>query len=123
MKHEDDVNRRNTIFWGFTCNCLNCIYHCDDHILTQNLYFLSLHHLHVSFLARVKMKSTTWPAPNVWVFMAQMVERYSANAGAMGSNPVDVPIFFRAYFQLLKLHLPLRWSYLYFRSSHHSSGF
>ena len=69
------------------------------------------------------MKSTTWPAPNVWVFMAQMVERCSANAGAMGSNPVDVPIFFRVYFQLLKLHLPLRWSCLYFRSSHYLQAF
>ena len=41
---------------------------------------------------------------------------------------VEVPnFFFRVYLQLLKLHLPLQWSYLhinlYFRSSHHHSMF
>ena len=31
----------------FTCNCLHCIYHCDDHqymYLHLNLYFCSSHH-------------------------------------------------------------------------------
>ena len=28
-----------------------------------------------------------WSAPNTWVFIAQLVEHYSANAEAMGSNP------------------------------------
>ena len=31
--------------------------------------------------------STNWPAPNVWVFMAQLVEDCSTNAAAMGLNP------------------------------------
>ena len=35
------------------------------------------------------MNSTNWPTPNVWVFVAQLVEHYSANAEAMGSNPVE----------------------------------
>ena len=34
------------------------------------------------------MKSINWPAPNVWVFIAQLMEHCSANAEAMGSNPV-----------------------------------
>ena len=33
---------------------------------------------------------TNWPAPNVWVFIAQMVEHCSPNAEAMSSNPVEV---------------------------------
>ena len=41
-----------------------------------------------SFHGRVKINSTNWPAPNVWVFIAQMVEHCSANVAAMGSNPV-----------------------------------
>ena len=36
------------------------------------------------------MNSTNWPAPNLWVFIAQLVEHCSANAEAMGSNPVEV---------------------------------
>ena len=35
------------------------------------------------------MNSINWPAPNVWVFIAQLVEHHSANAEAMGSNPVE----------------------------------
>ena len=40
---------------------------------------------HVSFLSPVKVNSTNWPAPNIWVFIAQMVEHCSADAEAMGS--------------------------------------
>ena len=32
--------------------------------------------------------------PNIWVFIAQLVEHCSANAEAMGSNPVEAPHFF-----------------------------
>ena len=39
--------------------------------------------------SRVKMNSTNWPSLNGWVFIAQFVEQCSANAEAMGSNPVD----------------------------------
>ena len=59
------------------------------------------------------MNSTNWPAPNV--FIAQLVEHCSANAEAMGSNPVEVPKFFRVNLQLLKLQLPLRRSYLHLK--------
>ena len=37
------------------------------------------------------MNSINWPAPNVWVFIAQLVEPCSANTEAMGSNPVEAP--------------------------------
>ena len=52
------------------------------------------HHLHVSFLSRVNMNSTNWPAPDVSVFIGQTVEHCSVNAGAMRSNPIEVPNFF-----------------------------
>ena len=43
----------------------------------------------------VKMNSANMPAaPNVWVFIAQLVGYCSANAEAMGSNPVELPQFF-----------------------------
>ena len=49
------------------------------------------------------MNSINWPAPNVWVFIAQLVER-SANAEAMGSSPVEAPkTFFGLTLRLLKL--------------------
>ena len=48
----------------------------------------------ISFLPRVKINSINWPAPNVQVIIAQLVEHYSANAEAMRSNPAKAPIFF-----------------------------
>ena len=32
------------------------------------------------------INSINWPAPNVWVFIAQLVEHCSANAKAMGGR-------------------------------------
>ena len=64
--------------------------------------------LYVSFLSRVKMNGTNWPAPNVWVFLAQLVRALQRlqyygtrtqvihrlfNAETMGSSPVAVPKF------------------------------
>ena len=70
------------------------------------------------------MNSTNWPAPNVWIFIAQMVEHCSANAEAMGSNPVEVPKnFFGFICNSLNCnnhcddHICIQ--NLYFRSSHH----
>ena len=71
-----------------------------------HLYFRSSHHLLSIFLSRVKMNSINWPAPNIWVFIAQLVEHCSANAEAMGSNPVEAQKFFSGLnLQLLKLRL------------------
>ena len=75
--------------------------------------------IHISMThSRVKMNSTNWPTANLRVFIAQMVEHYSANTEAMGLNPVEVNNL-----QLLKLQLLLRRSYLNsnmcFRSSRH----
>ena len=73
-----------------------------------HLYFRSSHHLYSIFLSRVKMNSINWRAPNIWVFIAQLVEYCSANAEAMGSNPFEALNFF--FFsglnsQLFKLRL------------------
>ena len=82
---------------------LSSNYHCDDLEPLLNLYFRSSHHLHVSILLQVKMNSPNWPAPNVRVFIAQLVES-SVNTEAMGSNPIEVPtFFFQVNLQLLKI--------------------
>ena len=40
-------------------------------------------------------------APNIWVFIAQLVEHFSANAQSMGSNPVEaLKIFCRLQFAI-----------------------
>ena len=71
-----------------------------------HLYFRSSHYLYSIFLSRVKMNSIKWPAPNIWVFIAQLVEHCSANAEAMGSNPVEAQKLFSGLnLQLLKLRL------------------
>ena len=36
------------------------------------------------------MNLTNWPAPNVLVFIAQLIEHCSANIEVMGLNPVEV---------------------------------
>ena len=42
------------------------------------------------------MSSINWSAPNIWFFIAQLVEHYSANAEALDSNPVDTFYFLGA---------------------------
>ena len=56
---------------------------------------------YVSFQSWVKMNSTNWPAPNVWIFIAQLVEHCSPKTEAMGLNPLEVEIFFQVNLQLL----------------------
>ena len=47
------------------------------------------------FLPRVKMNSINWFAPiNMWIFITQLVEHYSAKGEAMGSSPVEALNFF-----------------------------
>ena len=47
------------------------------------------------------MNSINWSAPNIWVFIAQLVEHSSANSEAMGSNPVEaLKIFFGLKFAI-----------------------
>ena len=50
------------------------------------------------------MNATNWPSFNASVFIAQMVEHCSVlqrlNEEAMGSNPVEVPIFFSGEFAI-----------------------
>ena len=88
----------------------------------SNLHFICISAVHitsfyVSFLSRVKMNSVNWPAPNIWVFIAQLEEHCSANAEAMGSNPVEALKFFSGLnLQLPKLQLQLQWSNLHFKS-------
>ena len=47
------------------------------------------------------------------VFIAQLVEHYSANLEAMSSNPVKPPIFFRLNLHLFKIAITQRRSYVY----------
>ena len=44
------------------------------------------------------MNSVNWPAPNVWLFIAQLVEYCSLNLEAMRSNPIEAPKFFIGLF-------------------------
>ena len=49
------------------------------------------------------MNSINWSAPNVWVFITQLVEHCNAKAEVTGSNPVEaLKTFFGLNLQLLK---------------------
>ena len=73
----------------------------------------------------VALYSKNWPAPNVKVFIVQLIEHYSANSYAMGSNPVKVPKYFSGnYSNCLNCNYHCDdhnylYLYLYFRSAHH----
>lgn len=54
----------------------------------------------IIFHSLVKVNSTNFPAPNIWVFIAQLAEHSSAYAKAMGSKPVEVPKFFNILLDL-----------------------
>ena len=54
----------------------------------------------IMILSQDKMNSTNWPAPNVWVFIAQRLEHCSSNPEVIGSNPVEVPKFFSDLFAI-----------------------
>ena len=54
-----------------------------------------------SFILQCYCKEQSWPALSVWVFIAHLVEHCSANAEAMGSNPVKAAKnFFSGYFAI-----------------------
>ena len=57
------------------------------------------------------VNSINWPALSVWVFIAQLVEHYSGNAEATGSNPVKAPENFLE-------GLIRNFTFNYFRNSH-----
>ena len=63
--------------------------------------------------------STNWPAPNVWVFMAQLVEDCSTNAAAMGLNPFKALEFFSGLNSQLLKRIQLRCSHLPLESKNH----
>ena len=68
-----------SVFGAKTCKCLNCDYNCDDHVSISSVFpQLKSTSFHVSFLSRIKMNSINWSAPNIWVFIAQLVESTAA---------------------------------------------
>ena len=81
------------------------------------LYFRNSHDLHsmcLSFLW-VKMNSTNRSARSVWVIIAQVVEhssRLMQRPWVVGWNPCEALQILSGLFTLLKLRLPLWWSYL-----------
>ena len=66
----------------------------------SHLHFIRMSAAHIIFICFIPFTGTMnlihWPAPNVWVFIAQLVEHCSANAEAMGSNPVEAQKHFSA---------------------------
>ena len=76
-------------------SCNRNLSNCDGYIFVSFVFlqFTSLS-FYVSFLSQVKLNSIHWPAPTVWVFVAQLVEHCSMNAEATDSNRVEAPKFF-----------------------------
>ena len=102
-------------FFGFTLRLLKS----QLQLQWSHLHFIRMSAVHIIFIYFTPfmgtMNSINWPAPNVWVFIAQLVEHCSANAEAMGLNPTEAPkTFFGLTLQVLKSQLQLRWSHLHF---------
>ena len=101
-------------------------------ISSQKFVFLQFtSSISVLFLSRVKMYSTNWPAPNVWVFIAQLVRVLQRLCrGNEFESRWSHKNFFPGYFAINynKLNCNYHWYHhifsdinLYFRSSHHHS--
>ena len=87
--------------------CLNCNYHCDDHII--KIRNSPVHIICMCFIPfTFKMNSTNWFAPNAWLFLAKLVQHWGSNAEAIGLNPVEVPKFF---FRLICNYLNCNYHY------------
>ena len=80
--------------------------------------------LEAHFFSMNTMNSINWPAPNIRVFIAQLVEHSSATAEAMGSNPVEAPktFFFGLTLRLLKSQSQLITSSFLFYLCHHCTS-
>ena len=64
---------------------------CFPLTITAKLYIYDRPNCCATHVLRLKYGTTNWPAPNVEVFIAQLVEHCSANAEAMGLNPIESP--------------------------------
>ena len=74
-------------------------------VLSVCILFLGLYFS--TWITGTMTDSINWPAPNVWVFIA--------NAEAVGSNPVEAPkTFFGFTLRFLKSQSQLRWLFLHF---------
>ena len=84
------VETPKTYLWG-TSQLLKLRFNCDGHIFISFVFpqFTSFHSVFHSFHGL--MDSINWPAPSVWVFIAQLLEHCSANAEATASNLVEAP--------------------------------
>ena len=85
--------------------------HTLGHMLGHFIHMSAVHIIFICFIPFTgTMNSINWPTPNVCVFIAQLVEHCgSANAEAMGSNPVEAPkTFFGLTLRLLKSQSQLR---------------
>ena len=79
------------VFFGLTLRLLKS----QSQLRSPHFHFICMSAVHIIFICFIPftgtMNSTNWPAPNVWVFITQLVEHCSANAEVMGSNPVEAP--------------------------------
>ena len=76
--------RKRKINFQFSCKARPCVYV----FICKRPHFTSFHSVFHSFHGGL-MNSINWPASSAWVFIAQLEEHCSANAEAIGSNPVE----------------------------------
>ena len=91
---------------GLICNCLNCNYHCDNHIFIWNMYLLChfISAVHIWFISYIvnthffhrDIWTHNWPAPNVNGFIAQLVEHSTGIVRSRVQTPLKSWIFFQA---------------------------
>ena len=110
------VEAPTNFFSGYFRNCFNL----SDSLRWSHTQFICIPAVHIiSFSVFYSfhglMNSINWPAPSIWVFIAQLGEHCSANAEATGSNPVEAPkSFFSGYFRNCLNCDSLQWSHTQF---------
>ena len=85
---------KSWLFAGFCIrNCINCFHNCEDHTFihfTSAVQYLKYFTYSFTFMPHGLLGTNTWQAPNVSVFLAQLVSKSHRCRGVTGSNPVKV---------------------------------
>ena len=107
------IETPKNFFSGYFRNSLNC-----ESLRWSHTHFICIPAVHSVFHSfHGLMNTINWPASSILVFIAQLGEQCSANAEAMGSNPVEAPknfFFGLLYFRNCLNCDSLRWSHTHF---------
>ena len=101
LSYEDPYIGSSPVCWWFILTRERNETSNEDHVDCGNTNFKWRFDRHSGNCTFKQFRQMSLPAPNVSVFIAQLLKHCSANTEARSSNPVEVPTSFRVKLQLL----------------------